>query len=413
MGICHSSKKKPRAIGTSSKNSREQEIVQSKECFNAVVSSIADLESVSDCKELTINITQNISSQRIKEQFWRKLDDFSKKTHLLRYLTIYFSFPANSNDDFMELIQIVSNISQLESLDLRVDFFGIPSFPLSVRSIAKLNETLGKLTRLTSFALLLPGGLYGGAQGDPDNQRLWPLYDKLKSTSITTIRLHLGTSSIISDSGLEKLCENLSRVPQLRSLTLLLHEDAGNQHHYLTDKGLIKLGDVIQNLTSLEELSLNFIRCQKISDEGVSRLSESFKVLSRLRLLNLRYHECKEVSDEALVKIGEILADMTQIKELALSFNGCEKIGDYGFENMAQSLGKLYQLEELYVEFKNCPLISFEVLQKLDDQLRNLRCLKSTRFLMEPSNNLRELRKKYPRVKKMHAYDRAFDVFVN
>jgi len=107
--------------------------------------------------------------------------------------------------------------------------------------------------------------------------------------------------------------------PQLKRLTL-------TKCSVIADTALKKIGE---NLSDLEELKLD--GCDKITDEGISSLVSK---CTKLRILNLYF--CELLTDTSLIKLGQHCPDLEH-----LNVNHCEHLSDVGLIVLVKGCSQL------------------------------------------------------------------------
>jgi len=283
---------------------------------------------------------------------WKDIKTLTQLTTL--NISMKEPYRTDPNDEFFDMIECTSQFTSLENLTLALHRTYSPeNFSFLHKTIAsltslkqlslqlilskddlnRLSNSLNYLTNLQKLSLNFENSY------DLSGSDLHSLKD-LQLKSLQSLSLNF-TMCDISDSGLDSLLNNLT---ELR--TLSLNFEYCNR---ITDKTLKTL---LPPLTSLHTLALNFGKCKDLTDEGLAHLTNSFNYIKDL---SLNFNECPNISDKGLQALKE---SFQNIYKLSLNFRRCKKISDIGLAYLSNGFNK--SLQKLSLSLIECEKISDE-----------------------------------------------------
>ena len=129
----------------------------------------------------------------------------------------------------------------------------------------------------------------------------------------------------------------------------------------------------IQNLlgkhVSLEELSLDFSGCWPYT--RINNIN-NLKPYTSLKQLSINLDNGPQILDEEMSKLKEVFERLRQLQGLSLNFSGSSEISDYGIGNLVVGLKLLVTLERLDLKFNDCISISTEGVKAFKEVLQTL-----------------------------------------
>ena len=103
---------------------------------------------------------------------------------------------------------------------------------------------------------------------------------------------------------------------------------------YLTDKSLLALAEMLNDLCSLKNLLLAFKGCKSVTDSGVTAVVEG---LPSVTLLKLDLAFCN-ISDETIESLASRVHSMIDLGVLHISFQGCQNISEVSTAHLVHVL---------------------------------------------------------------------------
>ncbi|KPP79423.1 protein phosphatase 1 regulatory subunit 37-like, partial [Scleropages formosus] len=144
------------------------------------------------------------------------------------------------------------------------------------------------------------------------------------------------SNNLISDPGLEEICEGL-RAQKSNLRTLLL---CGN---YLTEQGMVHLATVLPGIKTLETLNLGN---NNLQNQGIQRLKDSLIASCSLQQLCLA---CTQITCEGVVALAEFIAESRKIQQLDIQEN---LVGTGGLMALSLALKINHSLVRVAVDHK-------------------------------------------------------------
>ena len=103
---------------------------------------------------------------------------------------------------------------------------------------------------------------------------------------------------------------------------------------YLSDKSLLALAEMLNDLCSLKHLLLSLKGCKSITDSGVIAIQEG---LPPVTLLKLDFAFCN-ISDESIESLANRMKSMPDLCVMHISFHGCQNISEASVGHLVQVL---------------------------------------------------------------------------
>ena len=216
---------------------------------------------------------------------------------------------------------------------------------------AEYNLALGhENTFLSGFNSLVKLNLNFSARPDMTNEELKIVSAKISGLELLKVlKLCFSQCKQITDEGLLNLSSQALRsLVQLNELNL----DFGFCDK-ITNKGVDRLScEGIKHLELLTKLDLNFEWCQLITDIGLESLSdkvtESFKLLTDL---HLNLNNCA-ITDSGLERLSDGIQNLKSLVTLSLNFDRCYKISNKGIASLScRGIQYLKSLTSLHLSF--------------------------------------------------------------
>jgi len=141
--------------------------------------------------------------------------------------------------------------------------------------------------------------------------------------NLESFTLNLDKCSQFNDKTLEMLGEKLSKMSRLKHLNLTM---ASNDA--VTDKSLQVFGDFIgKNLVMLRSVKLVFANCRSITDSGFEMLGKRIKKLPGLQEYTLNFSRCEKLTNHCLNMVDTAVHKyFCSLRKLSLDFRGCGKV---------------------------------------------------------------------------------------
>ncbi|CAE7191994.1 unnamed protein product [Symbiodinium sp. KB8] len=144
---------------------------------------------------------------------------------------------------------------------------------------------------------------------------------------LTSLHLNLACNSEIRS--LASLCRGIRSVQSLKFLDLDL-----SVVEYLSDKSLLALAEMLNDLCSLKHFLLLLKGCKSITDSGVVAILEG---LPPVTLLKLDFAFCN-ISDESIESLANRVKSMPDLCVMHISFHGCQNISEASVGQLVQVL---------------------------------------------------------------------------
>jgi len=126
---------------------------------------------------------------------------------------------------------------------------------------------------------------------------------------------------------------------------------------------------VIEDLSDITSISLDFSQFPDITDSGFSKIRQALSKLQELRSINLNLEGDRQSPTRTLTKWSEIIATLLNITSISIKF-GSNGIDDVGLETLSDALKKLESLYSITIDFVNNDEITEEGWMHLTDVFR-------------------------------------------
>lgn len=250
--------------------------------------------------------------------------------------------------EFLELLMVGCNginvdgfqymtyrLSKLKNLNtLYLDLSNCASLRAEMTPL-RLQNTIGKLTTLRSLKLLFN---YDTLVGDDGAVDIAKTVGKLKN--LRSVHLGLGFCSV-SNTGLSKLSEEISTLPNLEELNLEFWGCTGIDNESVRD-----LAQAIAKLRGLRKIELNFTNCTRIGDSGFKSVVSAMKELEGLEVVGFALFKCEELSDESMQELVRVLYALKRLRRVEMNLAECKQISEYGVEALKSQLMSLPNLKD-------------------------------------------------------------------
>eukprot|EP00439_Symbiodinium_sp_Y106_P041870 s1964_g5.t1 len=156
---------------------------------------------------------------------------------------------------------------------------------------------------------------------------------KCLPAKLRTLRLNFKLCSGIGQGGVDALSNSLPA--GIRSVQSLKFLDLDlSVVEYLSDKSLLALAEMLNDLCSLKHLLLSLKGCKSITDSGVIAIQEG---LPPVTLLKLDFAFCN-ISDESIESLANRMKSMPDLCVMHISFHGCQNISEASVGHLVQVL---------------------------------------------------------------------------
>jgi len=156
----------------------------------------------------------------------------------------------------------------------------------------------------------------------------------------------------------------------------------------INEEGMRNFGEVLMNLSSLQDLNLEF-PLEKITDAGLESLSEGLSGLLRLENLELVFGERdkrginNQITDEGISSFSAALENLTCLKKLRLKFGECEEVTGAGIKDLGFALRDLVCLEEIYFSFGFCGKFKDKEIERFCHGFKGLNSLQNVTLFIQ------------------------------
>jgi len=232
-----------------------------------------------------------------------------RKTKQIDYGLLRLRDTYPTNHGLRYLLQILTSTKILKRLNLH---FKRCYASISDPSLQIISEGIGKLSSLEYLFINLTRCDYVSDIG------VSALSKKIsKLHSLKEITLKFDGCDNFTDSGLKSVSKAILKLPCLQKLTLTF--DGWNKINY--QKGLEFLGKSIGRIKSLQDISLTFHICSRITDESLRVLNKGIVEASNLQRIHIVVHECLQVTDQGVKNLSEGFLTLSSLKSLNLTFS--------------------------------------------------------------------------------------------
>jgi len=276
---------------------------------------------------------------------------FSRRLTNLKKLNLTFNRCDNIRDDqnvqvfdkrFNALQNLIVNFKDCRGLtDKILDNFG-----------SQLSRNITTLRQLSMNFNLCDGISDKGLESFEFHTR-----ESLKP--LQKLLLDFGDCSNITHAGVDALCSHLCLyLTNLEHLKLNL-----NRCEQLNNKTLEILADRISKIESLRHLTITFSGNDLVNDKSLQTFGEKIsKGLSKIRYLDIVFAHCKLITDVGFEQLGSELKKLNGLQEITLNFAGCEKITNKSLKTVEASMNKYYvNLKKITIDMRGCKKVTYDV----------------------------------------------------
>jgi len=100
-----------------------------------------------------------------------------------------------------------------------------------------------------------------------------------------------------------------------------------------------------------------------VNDKSLQTFGEKIsKGLSKIRYLDIVFAHCKLITDAGFEQLGSELKKLNGLQEITLNFAGCEKITNKSLKAVEASMNKYYvNLKKITVDMRGCKKVTYDV----------------------------------------------------
>ncbi len=152
-------------------------------------------------------------------------------------------------------------------------------------------------------------------------------------------------ASEITDNGLTKLSESLSKLIYLNELDLDF-----KSCERITDNGIFKLGGNIHKIPNLKRFQITFPKNGVYTDDGISKFGLSLAKISTLNHLELEFLNNRYISNDGIPSLINAVSKLHALSQIRLSLIEVDSFTDIGFNQLGQHLSSMYNLKKLRLD---------------------------------------------------------------
>jgi len=141
----------------------------------------------------------------------------------------------------------------------------------------------------------------------------------------------------------------------------------------LMDKGLRYVTLGIRGLKNLQTLHLNLSGATSITNEGIKCIKNAIQ-RSAIKELTLHLSKLKLLTDESLSVLADGIRDTKALNKLFLDLSYGLNFTDLGFSYLREAIKTLKTLDWLYLKLTACAGISVDAIKSLEKDLKINRC---------------------------------------
>jgi hypothetical protein len=276
-------------------------------CIELNLKQFSDLKKAKGLKTLKLYCTDN-NLENYDE--FKGFADTIKNLKSLRALTLDFTNSQMPDQSLNLIVNSIGDLTLLEVLDLNFH----NNFALS--GLNCLSTTLQKLSQLQSLDLQL---IYTKEMTTEEVIEFANSLSRL--TQLTRLNLKFFSEYERENIGINEILISISKLKSLTNLTLKTNLNDTNTKS--TEVVAESLANALMMLQNISELEINFEYFKALNESRFYLISKSLGTLSFLTTLSLSFKENETLTDNSLVKLGENLKKLITLQTLEIDFTNC------------------------------------------------------------------------------------------
>jgi len=188
----------------------------------------------------------------------------------------------------------------------------------------------------------------------------------------------------ITEDGFNGISEAISKLKALKILEFFF---ISRYEENTVSIRLKSLGQSLESLVNLTDISLNFTEFQSIKDEDMGYVKEGLKKLGTIQSIRLCFVRCRNITESGLKEMCEGIGEVQSLKTFSLKLMKFENITDQGLKALGQVFLKMSFLENLYLNIMICRNVTQVAVDELKRELEKVTGLKvAILYIQAPRN---------------------------